>query len=91
MKKSFFFILSLFIYFIYFAQAEGQKYLRIKTRKLSSQHDLSYPFYSSLTPFCEPEKIENSYESIGDYLFGDRIQNSVYNVSNIKINFSEFI
>lgn len=50
----------------------------VKTRKLSSVHNLPYDFYS--LKYCRPIPLRPSAENLGEYLFGDRIENSVYNV-----------
>ncbi|KAG2377951.1 hypothetical protein C9374_008573 [Naegleria lovaniensis] len=56
--------------------------VKIKTRKLSSTHDLAFDFYS--VPYCKPKEIKNSVENLGEYLMGDRIHNSVYSVEFMK-------
>jgi transmembrane 9 superfamily protein 2/4 len=61
---------------------EGGELARVKTRKLTSVHDLPFDFYS--LQFCRPEPIQPFAENLGEYLFGDRIENSVYNVSYTK-------
>lgn len=50
----------------------------VKTRKLSSVHNLPFDYYS--LKFCKPKTVKNSAENLGEFLFGDRIENSVYNV-----------
>jgi len=52
--------------------------VQVKTRKLSSVRNLPFPFYH--LKFCKPEQIIDSAENLGEFLFGDRIQNSVYEV-----------
>ncbi|KAL9649741.1 hypothetical protein ABK040_009556 [Willaertia magna] len=52
--------------------------VKIKTRKLSSTHNLPFEYYS--VPYCKPKDITNSIENFGEYLLGDRIHNSVYRV-----------
>ncbi|CAK7356852.1 unnamed protein product [Dovyalis caffra] len=51
--------------------------LPVKVNKLSStKTQLPYDYY--YLNYCEPKKIENSAENLGEVLRGDRIENSVY-------------
>jgi len=52
----------------------------LKVNKLSStKTQLPYEYYS--LPYCQPETIVNSAENLGEVLRGDRIENSLYQVS----------
>lgn len=54
--------------------------LQVKVNKLSSiKTQLPYDYY--FLDYCKPEAIKNSAENLGEVLRGDRIENSVYNVS----------
>jgi len=61
--------------------SEG-KTVAVKTRKLSSVHNLPFDFYS--LKYCEPIPKKFSAENLGEYLFGDRIENSVYKFQFLK-------
>ncbi|CAN0838372.1 Transmembrane 9 superfamily member 10 [Linum grandiflorum] len=51
--------------------------LKVKVNKLTStKTQLPYTFYS--LPFCQPAKIVDSTENLGEVLRGDRIENSPY-------------
>lgn len=52
--------------------------LSVKTRKLASPKNLALDFYS--LKFCKPKQTYNSAGNLGELLFGDNIQNSLYNV-----------
>lgn len=53
--------------------------LTVKVNKLSStKTQLPYDYY--YLNYCEPPKIVNSAENLGEVLRGDRIENSVYTV-----------
>ncbi len=52
--------------------------VKVKTRKITSSRNLPYDFYS--LKFCRPDPIDVDFENLGEYFFGDRIENSVYNV-----------
>jgi transmembrane 9 superfamily protein 2/4 len=52
----------------------------IKTRKLSSIHNVPYDYYS--LKFCQPDPLESAAENFGEFMFGDRIENSVFDVCN---------
>ena len=56
--------------------------VKIKTRKLSSTHNLAFDFYS--IPYCKPRDIKSNVENLGEYLLGDRIHNSVFSVEFMK-------
>lgn len=52
----------------------------LKVNKLTSVHtQLPYKYYS--LPFCHPKKIRDEAENLGEILRGDRIENSLYNIS----------
>lgn len=54
--------------------------LNVKVNKLSStKTQLPYDYY--FLKYCKPAKIVNSAENLGEVLRGDRIENSVYEVS----------
>lgn len=54
--------------------------LYLKVNKLSSiKYQLPYEYYS--LPYCRPERIVQSAENLGEVLRGDRIENSLYQVS----------
>jgi len=61
--------------------------VELKVNKLTSVHtQLPYKYYSRL-PFCQPEKIMDKAENLGEILLGDRIENSLYEiVVDEKIN-----
>ncbi|KAG2335100.1 hypothetical protein Bca52824_006280 [Brassica carinata] len=51
--------------------------LKVKVNKLSSiKTQLPYSYYS--LPFCQPKKIVDSTENLGEVLRGDRIENAPY-------------
>jgi transmembrane 9 superfamily member 2/4 len=54
-------------------------FIEVKTRKLISTQSLPYDYYS--LKFCEPDPRKYSAESLGEILFGDRIENSLYHVN----------
>lgn len=55
--------------------------LYVKVNKLSSTRtQLPYEYYS--LPFCQPDKIINVAENLGEVLRGDRIENSPYQVGH---------
>eukprot|EP01080_Neovahlkampfia_damariscottae_P001652 gene1652-12777_t len=56
--------------------------IEVKTRKLVSKQALPFDYYS--LKFCKPNPIKNSAESFGEVLFGDRIENSLYQVQMLK-------
>lgn len=56
--------------------------VEVKTRKLYSKKDLPFPFYS--LKFCQPNPIVDSANSLGEVLFGDRIENSLYKIEMKK-------
>lgn len=58
--------------------------VRVKTRKLTSIHDLPFDYYS--LNYCRPKPIKPFAENLGEYFFGDRIENSVYNVSLLNMS-----
>ena len=48
--------------------------------KLDSAHtQLPYEYYS--LPFCQPSSIEQKTENLGEILSGDKIENSLYEIS----------
>lgn len=52
----------------------------MKVNKLSStKTQLPYDYY--FLKYCKPTKIQNVAENLGEVLRGDRIENSIYNVS----------
>ena len=54
--------------------------VNFKVNKISSTKTaLPYEYYS--LPFCRPDPIINSAENLGEVLRGDRILNSLYQVS----------
>lgn len=54
--------------------------LYVKVNKLSStKTQLPYDYY--FLKYCKPSKIVNNAENLGEVLRGDRIENSVYEVS----------
>lgn len=58
--------------------------LYVKVNKLSStKTQLPYDYY--YLNYCKPPKILNNAENLGEVLRGDRIENSVYTVSNTPI------
>lgn len=60
-------------------KADNQNlFVRVKTRKLSTTSNLPYDFY--YLKFCKPKSLKNDVESLSEALFGDRIQNSIFNV-----------
>lgn len=60
--------------------------LQVKVNKLSStKTQLPYDYY--FLDYCKPPNIVNSAENLGEVLRGDRIENSVYAVSNLQFNF----
>jgi transmembrane 9 superfamily member 2/4 len=54
-------------------------FIEVKTRKLVSTQSLPYDYYA--LKFCEPDPKKYSAESLGEILFGDRIENSLYHVN----------
>ena len=53
--------------------------LKVKVNKLTSiKTQLPYSYYS--LPFCQPKKIVDSTENLGEVLRGDRIENAPYSV-----------
>ncbi|OIV96455.1 hypothetical protein TanjilG_07847 [Lupinus angustifolius] len=51
--------------------------LQVKVNKLTSiKTQLPYTYYS--LPYCNPAKIQDSAENLGEVLRGDRIENSLY-------------
>ena len=50
----------------------------IKTRKLSSIHNVPFDYYS--LKYCQPVPLEPAAENFGEFMFGDRIENSVFYV-----------
>jgi len=54
--------------------------VNVKTRKLSSIRNLPFDFYR--VKFCKPKDLQYAAENLGEFLFGDRIENSVYQVSS---------
>ena len=54
--------------------------MKVKVNKLTSiKTQLPYSYYS--VPHCQPGKIVDSAENLGEVLRGDRIENSPYVVS----------
>ncbi len=59
--------------------AEGDT-VALKVNKLSSIHtQLPYEYYS--LKYCKPPKVKSYAENLGEFLSGDRIENSPYQVS----------
>ena len=52
--------------------------IEVKTRKLVSKQSLPFEYYS--LKFCKPNPKKYTAESFGEVLFGDRIENSLYQV-----------
>lgn len=68
-------------YFGYDKSMQGET-LEVKVNKLSSTRtQLPYDYYS--LSYCRPPQIKNRAENLGEVLRGDRIENSVYSVSNV--------
>ena len=63
---------------------EKDENVELKVNKLSSVHtQLPYDYYS--LPFCRPEEGIKPYtENLGEFLRGDRIENSAYDISMLK-------
>jgi hypothetical protein len=57
--------------------------LKLKVNKLTSTHSLYPRDYYSL-PFCRPPLIEQEGENLGEFLAGDKIENSPYTLSMMK-------
>eukprot|EP00002_Diphylleia_rotans_P008454 TRINITY_DN182_c0_g3_i1.p1 TRINITY_DN182_c0_g3~~TRINITY_DN182_c0_g3_i1.p1 ORF type:complete len:637 (-),score=136.16 TRINITY_DN182_c0_g3_i1:126-2036(-) len=56
-----------------------QAIVELKVNKLTSvKTQIPYDYYS--LPFCRPVKIQSSVQNLGEVLYGDRIQNSLYQV-----------
>lgn len=56
--------------------ADGEM-VELKVNKLDSTvTQLPYDFYS--LPFCQPDRVEEAAENLGEVLSGDRIENSAY-------------
>lgn len=54
--------------------------MSVKVNKLTStKTQLPYSYYS--LPYCQPDRIVDSAENLGEVLRGDRIENSPYVVS----------
>lgn len=59
---------------------EDEDPVELKVNKLDSVHtQLPYKYYS--LPFCRPDVIIDKVENLGEILRGDRIENSLYNIS----------
>jgi hypothetical protein len=57
--------------------------VELKVGKLfSSKTQLPYEYYS--LPFCTPSKIIDATDSFGEFLFGDRVANSLYNIRMLR-------
>ena len=56
-----------------------KKIKRLNIRKLFSKKNLPFSFYS--LKFCQPNPKILATESIGEVIFGDQIENSLYNVN----------
>jgi transmembrane 9 superfamily member 2/4 len=52
--------------------------VEVKARKIVSNQALPFEYYS--LKFCQPKPKKYSTESLGEVLFGDRIENSLYHV-----------
>jgi transmembrane 9 superfamily member 2/4 len=85
MKKiQFFLLLVLFTYSLCYLPGFVQKTYKIdetvevKTRKLATRNNLPYDFYS--LKFCTPNPKLYSANNLGEIFFGDRIENSLYQV-----------
>lgn len=60
--------------------------LMVKVNKLTStKTQLPYSYYS--LPYCSPDKIVDSAENLGEVLRGDRIENSLFEVSFLYLMF----
>eukprot|EP01028_Stygiella_incarcerata_P004183 TRINITY_DN1888_c0_g1_i1.p1 TRINITY_DN1888_c0_g1~~TRINITY_DN1888_c0_g1_i1.p1 ORF type:complete len:645 (-),score=130.72 TRINITY_DN1888_c0_g1_i1:1528-3462(-) len=57
--------------------------VELKVGKLfSSKTQLPFEYYS--LPFCKPSKIIDATDSFGEFLFGDRVANSLYNIRMLR-------
>lgn len=62
---------------------EDDDLVELKVNKLTSVHtQLPYKYYS--LPFCQPPTIIDKVENLGEILRGDRIENSMYQISSGK-------
>lgn len=84
MKLNFVLLLVFFTFIFGLQNIFEQRYfgknqnVEVKTRKLFSKHNLPFEFYS--LKFCRPKKRVMATENLGELLFGDRIENSLYKV-----------
>jgi len=84
MKLNLLLLLTLFIALFAYLPGLDQRlytagdYIDVKTRKLFSKKDLPFDFYS--LPFCRPNPLLYSAKNLGEVMFGDRIENSLYQV-----------
>lgn len=84
MKLNFVLLVILIPFIFGFTNIFQQKYYKkndnidVKTRKLFSKTNLPFDFYS--LKFCRPKKRIMATENLGELLFGDRIENSLYKV-----------
>jgi len=56
--------------------------LEVKTRKLYSKQNLPFDFYYLM--FCRPNPRRAAAENLGEVIFGDRIENSLYTFKVLK-------
>ncbi|KAL0479802.1 TMN7 [Acrasis kona] len=56
--------------------------VEVKTRKISSVHNVPFDFYS--LKYCRPDPLLDTAENFGELLFGDRIQNSVFDIKFLQ-------
>jgi transmembrane 9 superfamily protein 2/4 len=76
------FSICLFVFFFFWLQGAE---LMVKVNKLTSiKTQLPYSYYT--LPFCTPSKIVDSAENLGEVLRGDRIENSPYAVSFVRLD-----
>jgi len=83
--KIIFFLLSIFIGLVtsflpgldhnYYKEGE---IVEVKTRSLVSSKDLPFDYYS--LKFCRPDPLVSAIRNIGEILFGDNIENSLYQI-----------
>ena len=77
----------LFFSIIYFIQYHYS--VKLKVNKLTSIHD-EYPIEYYRLPFCSPDEgVQMDHENLGEFLSGDRIENSPYKIQMRKDMFCE--
>jgi transmembrane 9 superfamily protein 2/4 len=61
----------------------------MKVNKMTSPRtQLPYSYYS--LDFCRPDKIVDSRENLGEMLLGDKIENSPYQVQQVRLLFATY-